>query len=390
MPDRDHAAQLERWLTRRGIPHFIHRYSASQDVLTRAIPVLTLIFLFEVIGATNLDWPWWANLLSAIAGLGILVGAWMALNRWRGRRLLARPDRVGWVEGSLFVLVPALLPLLFGGELDEAGFVIVANLVILAVIYLMTSYGIVPMTRWATVRLFVEIGETLRLFTRGLPLLLVAFTFLFINAEVWQMAGTLEHAYLAAVLGLFVLLGVVFIVARLPGELRRAAVFDAAAAIATETAGTPAFGLTVPEPAAVPEPSRREWSNAGLVVLFTQGMRVLLASLLIGGFFILFGLLTMRAETMVSWTQAPPEILASFTLFGRETIVTAELLRVAVFLAGFSGLYFAVYLVTDATFRSEFFEDAITEMRQAFAVRAVYLATHLRNDTAQDDLARDE
>ena len=385
MPDPETSRSLERWLTRRGIPHFIHRYSASQDVLTRAIPALTVIFMFEMLGATNLDWPLWANLLSAIAGFGILVGAWMLLNRYRGRPLLSRPDRVGWVEAAIFVLVPALLPLLFGGELDEAAFVAGANLLILGVVYLATSYGIVPMARWATVRLFVQIGDTLRLFTRGLPLLLVAFTFLFINAEVWQMAGTLEHAYLAAVLGLFVLLGAVFVVVRLPAELRRAATFDAAAAIAAETRGTPADGLPAPDPGTVPPPSRRQRSNAGLVVLFTQGMRVLLAALLIGGFFVLFGLLTMRPDTIVSWTLAAPEVLARFTLFGRETAITAELLRVSVFLAGFSGLYFAVYLVTDTTFRSEFFEEAITEMRQAFAVRAVYLAAISRDDPARDE-----
>jgi hypothetical protein len=42
---------IERWLVRRGIPHFIDRYGASRDVLTRAIPAPTLVFLFEVFGA---------------------------------------------------------------------------------------------------------------------------------------------------------------------------------------------------------------------------------------------------------------------------------------------------------------------------------------------------
>ena len=50
------------------------------------------------------------------------------------------------------------------------------------------------------------------------------------------------------------------------------------------------------------------------------------------------------------------------------------MLRVAVFLAGFSGFYFTIYVVTDTTFREEFFEDIETEIRQAFAVRAAYSA----------------
>jgi hypothetical protein len=46
----------------------------------------------------------------------------------------------------------------------------------------------------------------------------------------------------------------------------------------------------------------------------------------------------------------------------------------------FSGLYFAVYLVTDSTYREEFFEALLAELRQTFAVRAVYLKV-LANQT---------
>ena len=89
---------------------------------------------------------------------------------------------------------------------------------ILAVVYIVTSYGLVPMARWAFIQVFRQLGGTLALFTQGLPLLLLAFLFLFINAEVWQVAGTLDDAYLVAVLGLFLTLGVLFIVSRLPRE----------------------------------------------------------------------------------------------------------------------------------------------------------------------------
>ena len=47
--------------------------------------------------------------------------------------------------------------------------------------------------------------------------------------------------------------------------------------------------------------------------------------------------------------------------------------RVAGFLAAFTGLNFAVYLATDSTYRAEFREEVVAEVRQAFAVREVYL-----------------
>ena len=66
-------------------------------------------------------------------------------------------------------------------------------------------------------------------------------------------------------------------------------------------------------------------------------------------------------------------IRKNFEIFGTAHVLTWELIRVAVFLSGFAALYFTVYLTTDATFREEFFEDTVAEVRQAFAVRAAYL-----------------
>ena len=44
------------------------------------------------------------------------------------------------------------------------------------------------------------------------------------------------------------------------------------------------------------------------------------------------------------------------------------------FLAGFSGLYFTVYAVTDDTYRDQFFTSVLSELEQAVSVRAVYQA----------------
>ena len=59
-----------------------------------------------------------------------------------------------------------------------------------------------------------------------------------------------------------------------------------------------------------------------------------------------------------------------------------ELLKVSVFLAAFSGLYFTVVLVTDATYREEFFDEILAELRQSFAVRSVYLRARGASDRA--------
>ena len=49
-------AEYERRFRRAGLPLFIEDRSAREDVWTRAAPLLTLIFLSELLGAIDLDW----------------------------------------------------------------------------------------------------------------------------------------------------------------------------------------------------------------------------------------------------------------------------------------------------------------------------------------------
>ena len=51
---------------------------------------------------------------------------------------------------------------------------------------------------------------------RALPLLLLFTTFLFINAEVWEMAGTLDGGAFVVVVLMFFLLGAGFVMIRVP------------------------------------------------------------------------------------------------------------------------------------------------------------------------------
>ena len=114
--------------------------------------------------------------------------------------------------------------------------------------------------------------------------------------------------------------------------------------------------------------------NLGLVVLFSQGVQIVLVSLMIGVFFIVFGLLTVTPATAALWSGVSVNVLADWQWWGRPVALTTELLQVAGFLTAFSGFYFTVYVLTDVTYRREFLDDVLGEVREALAVRAVYLA----------------
>lgn len=371
----DQLQAIERWFMARGTPHLMEDYSATGDVFTRMIPVLTGVAVLEALGALDADFHWWQNVLAGIGGLALLIGLWAGINAMRSRPALTRPARVGPAEIITFVVAPALITYLISQELDQAITLAVVNIVLLGAIYVVTSYGLLPLTRWALAKTTRELGAVAGLLGRALPLLLLIQIVLFINTEMWQVADGFDDRFLAAVIVLFVVIGITFLLTRLPRELGRLATFASVDDLEEQVAGTPAEGL-VPLAEVVGDPvdlSTRQRGNVLLVALFSQGLQVVLVTLLLAAFYVAFGLLTITPAILETWLGHDGETVLRFGFLGRDLRLTAELLKISAFLAAFSGLYFTVVLVTDATYREEFFDEILAELRQTFAVRAVYL-----------------
>ena len=201
----------------------------------------------------------------------------------------------------------------------------------------------------------------------------------------WQVAASLGAGGIAGAAAFFAAVAAAFVVARLPREVEGLSHFASWDDVRARVEGTPAEALL---PArrrtgtpVSPPLTRRQWGNVGLVILFSQAVQVLLVCALIFAFFVAFGFVAITGETTESWTGAP-EQLAALTVSGRELLVTGQLLRVSAFLAAFSGLYFTVYALTDETYRAEFYEDVVGEVRQAFAVRAAYRVGKVKDNCA--------
>ena len=149
----DELRAYERRFRRAGLPLFIEDFRASTNVFNRAAPVLAIVFIAQMLYAANLDWSPWANLAAIIGGLAILVVAVGAANRMRERPFFSIPRTVGKVELALFVLVPAVLPLIFGGQEGVASLVVLGNLIFLALIYAVLGLGLFAILRWVFARL---------------------------------------------------------------------------------------------------------------------------------------------------------------------------------------------------------------------------------------------
>lgn len=372
----DPIVETERWFLRRGVPHLIADYNAAEDVFTRVLPLLSFIFLFSMVGALSDEFSTAENVGVAVGGFILLIAIWAAVNWARGvRPLLARPQRVGRIELAVFVLGPALVPIVFGGQFATAGLTILSNLAILVVVYLGASYGLVAILAWGVRRLLRDIGGAARIGARALPLLLLFNAFLFINAEMWQVTSRIDLTLLLAGLGLFVTLGGAFLLSRLPREIQALASFGSPDEVERLCRGTPMAGAAGYGDLPDYPLTRRQRGNVGLVLLFTQGVLVLAVSVFIGLFFVIFGLLIMNPETLVEWTGAPLTDLYEVSFREDRIVLSEELLRAAGFLAAFSGLYFTVNAATEPTYRAEFFDELLEEVRQSMAVREVYLKT---------------
>lgn len=368
--------EIERWFIRRGVPHLIEEYRATEDVWTRALVVLVPAYVLLGLNALHLGWPAWQNALAAAVTIAILVATWAVANRLRGQPAFSRPRVVGPVELAVFVIGPALPSLAFGQPGDGLQ-AFLEGLAVLAVIYAATSYGLLPMLRWAGEWVVAQLPLVVNLLVRALSLVLLIVTFFFVNAEVWQVMGTLEGLPYLLTVGMFVLLGAGFALLRLRSAIGDVEELTSWDEVDDLVRGTPAEHLAHPR-GGRPELSplrRRQRLNVGLVAAFSQAIQVTFVVIGVMAFFVLFGFLAISEATTAAWTgEASTHVLARATLSGRELVITEELLRVAAFLAAFTGLQFTVVLSTDPTYRAEFRDEAQAEIRQVLAVRAAYLA----------------
>jgi hypothetical protein len=306
----------EQWFLRQGLPYFVQ---SEREVVQRGLSRARLV---------------------PVLGLALLVGAGVGV----GTGLWLKDVSAGLVLG------------LWG-----AGVVVV--------VYAATTLRLRIIARWAVGRTLKSLGMLFPLVTRALPLLLLFVTFLFINTEVWMVADSLDPGVLTLAVMFFAALAVGFLLVRLPEEMDRVDDDTDVGRLVERTRDTPVGhcshevfeGIPDHELRGVLEVTGLQKWNLVLVLLVSQFVQVLLLSAAVLVFFLVFGSVVMQEDVVRTWLGND-----SFTNVGDP------LLKVSVFLAGFSGLYFTVYAVTDETYRQQFFTSVSRELERAVAVRAVY------------------
>ena len=352
--DRDREeriAELEHRFRRAGLPLLAEDVRATEDIYTRAIPLLTLVFVVELLGAINLEWSPIGNAFAVLGGIAVLFGAFGVLNVVRGRPFVSIPTKVGVPELAAFVLLPVVLPLVFGGQLTSAFVTGLANLALLGVVWLVVGFGVFPILRWTGARFIQQLAASASLLVRALPLLLFFSLVTFFTNEYWQLFGQAADATFYAGAGLFAGLAALFLLVRIPGSVREI---------------ERSSGLAHPL-------GRRQRVNVGLIIFVAQVLQVAFVGLAIWLFFMIFGAVLVSPEIRSNWIGSPGEALFTIPFLGQQLDVTRELVRTAAGVASFSALYYCVASAVDSTYRDEFVDRLTTELRGTFRDRAEYL-----------------
>ncbi|MPZ60025.1 MAG: hypothetical protein GEU93_01770 [Propionibacteriales bacterium] len=313
----------EDWFIDHGLPWFVDDRRDRAASALRVTPVVGLLLVAGLVGA----------------GVGSVVGF------WRGDATLGM--FTGLVTGGV-VLVAYSFSVLSGWSI----------------------------VRWAVRRTLASLGLVFPLITRALPLLLLFLTFLFINTEVWQVASSMDKPLLWVTVLLFAALAVAFLLARLPDEVDAVEHDVRDQRLADCCTGTPmaevASGLG--DVTGIDAVRGLQRANLLLVLLLAQAVQVLLLSTAVFAFFAVFGRLAITPEVVDAWLGHEPRYV------GDVKLVSTELFHVALFLAGFAGLYFTVYAVTDRTYREQFFTHISHDLERAVGVRTAYLAVRRLGD----------
>jgi hypothetical protein len=381
-------AATETWFVKRGLPFFIQDYRATDDVFTRALPVFVAYFVVNLMLMLTLHLSAWERAAGAVLGTGVLLAAYVLRNVADDRRPFGMPRRIGFAELALFVLVPPVvaLPARMSvhyrglGRWRIPGIDLAANVGVVLAIYVLAS-ALLPLARWAFKRTFQELGEVFDLAARALPLLFLFNAFLFISKDVWEFAGLMSRDRLWAVVALFALFTVLFLLYRLPDEVQRVAAHDDHATVAEACTGSPMETVAerVELHAGKVQLDRRQRANVLMVLFVGQMLQVLLLAVLVFVFFLGFGLVTFSHQDLQEWTGKAPDNAFVFGHYIRSYLgfdIDNSLLQVSIFLAAVSGFFFSVSSLTDEVYKDQFYLRMNRELETAIQVRRVYLALY--------------
>ncbi len=409
-----HLDDVEKWFIKRGLPHFIENYKATDDVFTRALPLFVVLVVLQMgLELSSKTVTWKDRLIGGAIGLGVVLVIILVANLVRQpRRWYRWPRRIGPLEITLLVLLGPV-----DGKLSGAGWgAVVADFAggigVLGLAYLLVAYAILPVLKWALRHSFEEIGNLGNLASKALPMLALFGTFLFLNVDMWHIASSFDNrSQLWYTTLFFAAITFLFLMVRLPGEVKDLQGDYHLEAVVAASADTPLHEHVGELDDELPQlrTDRRQRVNMLFVLAFTQVIQILLLSVVVFVYFVTLGKLAVTNGQVADWLKTPEckvdlhgdhtveniQAMCHFTeeqaktwkgiidpgrlfgfparLPGSNLYFSEPLLRTAILLTTFSAFFFAVSAVTDEAYRKDFFESITGRLAKCLTVRCGYV-----------------
>ncbi|WP_086847206.1 hypothetical protein [Amycolatopsis kentuckyensis] len=384
MADERGVEAVEQWFRRRGLPAVVRGRPAR--LLVRIGPAVVFIAAWQVLtallsavdGETDADFDRLLESdLFALGYTGLLLslvvlpalGSWLTA-RWVRRKLV---DRGGTGPAAVlaagFAVVVPVVDWVVEGDSVPLG--LLTQLAILAGLFAAAFVGVGSIVGWALRAAYRQTRLLGELTSRALPLLLLFTVFGFFTTEIWQVGAALPRQRMWLVVGLLALVAVVFLLGMLKDEVTRLTQSRTAPVGLDKLRETPLAAFLADDVPAERLPlTKLERANMVLVLVLTQVLQTFVLATLVFVFFVVFGIVAVQHSVIKAWIGRDP---ASGTLFGIQLPIPQELLQVSLFIAAFSGLYFAASTVTDAKYRSAFFDPLADHLAVSLVARDLYL-----------------
>jgi hypothetical protein len=282
-------------------------------------------------------------------------------------------SRISTVRGKSVAATVAMAIAIAGGTLGGPSPRIVVDLifeaVVVAAILALTACGAGSILGWAVQMTMSNLAAVGSLVTRALPLLLLTFL-VFFNSPVWLMAATVTRARLWLALVFLIAIAGAFVVSVTADRVKPIMeAGDPADDHSARLAGTPFE--TMPDPATVGALSRGERLNVLFVVAASQLSQILTIAAMSGLLFLILGLILLSPEVLAAWTRNGR---SDGSLLGMTIPVPDSLIQMTFFLGALTFMYLSAGTVSDAEYRTRFFDPLIDDLRLTLRARNRYRA----------------
>jgi hypothetical protein len=368
----------ERWFERRGLPYASQHDGRPLVLFNRAIPLLVLVLVAEAIALLFSD-DYEGSMLYGVflltaAGLLLLV---ILVMGGRPRRTWRLPAWLAWIAGAAFGLGPAAIALVFEGGDGLVVGLLATNVVVFVLVMLGEYYNIIPIIRREVHEIRTGQRQMLAPMRQVMPIMLLLVFFLFMTAEVWQIAHDATPLGFTVVVVALIAFSAAFVASRAQDALAGVSTFTSWNQIDEVAEATTAPDLPLPDDLPEP-PDLTDTIGQGEVKLLlsvTMAVQLVLVAIVVTLALTAVGALVVRRETILQWTRledADWNPIVALTIAGNEYAITAETLLMATLLGVFSAMQFAVSIFTDAELQKTYFAGVRDDAREVLAVRARY------------------